>query len=268
MGVNMSRTPIGEMVKSLQLALEPGEIPAILSDLPDKRPILLMVHGTAWDQVVREYKHLVSKATIVYEDGDVKLLRLELDDIRKYTREFRTAIENEMGSRTLYPMAGTNWLSTNPERNFYEMNFDDQTTSKFHFQGKGAFAGMMNDTSVLWGGILPKGPYSFSVWIKVNQDMGANHDLHVTETSLSDGHLVHHQHEGLRFHIKSIVNGWGLFEIGFENREAGNIRIFLHKEDVKLPFYADQALVKPVTTEVYRKDPGWVVRNNFWYRTE
>lgn len=268
LGVNMSRTPIGEMVKSVQLSLEPGEIPAILSDFPDKRPIALFVHGSEWDRVNRENKHLVSKGRIVYEDGDVKILRLELEDIRAYTREFRTAVNNEMDNRTLYPIAGTNWLSTNPEKNFTEITFDDRTDAKFHFQGKGAFTGMMGDTSVIWSGNLPNGQYTFSVWIKVNQDMGANHDLHVEETGLSDGHLVHHQHEGLRFHLKSIVNGWGLFEIGFDSREAGNIRIYLHKENVKLPFYADQALVKPLTTEVYRKEPGWTIRNNFWYRAE
>jgi hypothetical protein len=126
----------------------------------------------------------------------------------------------------------------------------------------------MSEPATLWSGALPKGRYNFTVWMKVNQDMGANHELHVVENAQSDGHEIHHQHEGLRFYIKSIVNGWGLFSVDVESYEGGNMHFFLLKKGVNTPFYADEVVIKPAGVTLYRQEAGWVVRDNFWYRHE
>ena len=268
MGVNMSRTPIGDMVKSLQLVLEPGEIPAILADLPDNRPIVIVSLASLWENTVRDYPHLLEKAHIVYEDGEVKILKILPDQLRNHAEEFSQAIHREIQNAALTPVPGTHWLTSTPHPEIHTVSFDELTTTKFHFQGTGAFSGLMSEPATLWSGALPKGRYNFTVWMKVNQDMGANHELHVVENAQSDGHEIHHQHEGLRFYIKSIVNGWGLFSVDVESYEGGNMHFFLLKKGVNTPFYADEVVIKPAGVTLYRQEAGWVVRDNFWYRHE
>ena len=67
--------------------------------------------------------------------------------------------------------------------------------------------------------------------------------------------------------MKSIVRNWGLFELTFAvYDEDARINAFLQKQYANQPFFLDEVLIKPLNTEVYRREPDWVVRNNFWYR--
>ena len=97
--------------------------------------------------------------------------------------------------------------------------------------------------------------------------MGLNNEIKFLEQA-PDGRVVHLQHEGMRFYLKTIVNGWGLFELGFNSREAQPMHLFLQKKGVNAPFWVDEVLIKPVNTEVFHRESGWVARNNFWYRSE
>jgi len=47
--------------------------------------------------------------------------------------------------------------------------------------------------------------------------------------------------------------------------ENARVNVFLRKEFADQPFYLDEVLIKPLNTEVYRREPGWVIRNNYWY---
>ena len=96
--------------------------------------------------------------------------------------------------------------------------------------------------------------------------MGMNHELKIFENSRSDGHEIHFKHEGLRFYIKGICKKWALYEVVFDVHEGENIRIMLHKKAASAAFYLDEALIRPINTEVMRVEPEWMVRNNFWYR--
>lgn len=265
MGVNMSRTSIGELVKSMQLVLPPGEIPEIMSDFPDKRPIALFVHAEKWDIVKREQRHLVEKATLVFENKDIKILRAEWSDIVAACRAYTQSVAEEMNTRTLFPLPGKPWLATVPDASVQHITFDSITTTQYHFRGNGAYKGIMKDTLMVWNAPLPKGNYTFSAWIKITEDMGATHEVHAVENALNDGHEVHHSHEGLRFYLKQIVDGWGLFEINFENYESGKMRVFFHKKGVNAPYFVDEILIKPTNVEVYHRENGQIMRNNYWY---
>jgi hypothetical protein len=61
------------------------------------------------------------------------------------------------------------------------------------------------------------------------------------------------------------VNGWALVELGFQSYEGQPMRIWLQKRGADAPFWVDEMLIKPINTEVYRREGNWVSRNNFWY---
>lgn len=267
MGVNLSRTSCNQMITSAQFMLEPGVIPAMLSELPDNRPLAILVDPANWDEVQRRYYHLVHKATLVYEGPQMKVLSILPDSVRTYVAAHAQSVEQERLTLPLSPQNG--WQVSRPANALIWQTFDSLSNSVRIFQGTGAYSGRMRDTTWLWRAPLPKGQYWLSFWMYVNQDVGMNHELKIIENSLADGHEVQFRHEGMRFYLKSIVDGWGLFELPFDVRDDGSqLRAFLCKPHVDQPFYLDELLIRPQNNDVYRRVPNWVVRNNYWYKLD
>lgn len=268
MGVNMSRTSVGQMAKSVQFSLTPCEIPAILEDMPDNRPIALMIEPKREEEFRNRYKHLTSKATLVYNSPEMKIMALELDSVRAYQRELARAMRTEMYQVAVYNW-DKGWKSGETPRYFLSQSFDSLTTTKYIFQGKGAYEGRFRDTTYLWKTHIPKGYYYLSMWVKVDKDMGMTQEIKIVEKCRSDGREVHLQHEGMRFSIRSIVKGWALFDFPVEILEDDSeVRIFMPPKSINGTFYLDEVLFKRADVSLYRREPGWVIRNNFWFRLE
>jgi len=264
MGVNMSRTAISKMIKSVQLVYEPCEVPAILDDLPNNRPIALLVHPPKWEEVKRQYPHLLSKAKMLYEHPELKVLSVMPEDIRNYAMARRDTIEAEMQAAVLYP-AGI-WRSTLQNTPLAYQSFDSLTAANT-LLGKGSYVGRMEDTTRLFKVHLPKGVFTVSMWIDVRHDMGMTHEIRIKETDQRDGHEVHFAHEGVRFYLKSILGGWALFEVPFEVYDNQSIvEIYLRKKGVKEVFTLDECLIKPASATVFRVSDGKISKNNFWYK--
>ncbi len=265
MGVNMSRTSARQTTESVQFVLEPCELPTMLNELRDERPLALLVHGPKWEEARQKYRHLTEKARMVYDHPDLKVLSLRPDSIRAYVRAHLDEIRADADSQALVPVAG--WLSTRNTPDLIYQSYDSLSKTARIFQGAGAYQGNMKDTTWIWNKRLPKGQFVISCWIYVNQDLGMGQEMKIIENRQADGTEIHFKHEGLRFHLKTIVNGWGLFELPFEVYEPdSNVRIFLQKQNADQLFFLDETLIRPADLSVYRREPGWLVRNNFWYR--
>jgi hypothetical protein len=48
--------------------------------------------------------------------------------------------------------------------------------------------------------------------------------------------------------------------------DNSNVRIFLQKRGVYEPFFLDEVMIKRQDFGLYRRAPGWAVRNNYWYK--
>jgi len=266
MGVNMSRTPISRMVKSVQFAHLSCITPELLDDLPDNRPIALMVNPSRWLESQQPYRHLLSKATKLYESSEMIVLSLAPDSLRTFSREVAEGISKEMDDSTRFD-AADGFRSNHPVRFLLHEDFDSLTNSKYVFQGRGAYKGVMSDTTWLLKAHMPQGDYYTSMWIYVKEDMGMTHELKIFENDPKDGREVHYYHEGLRFYLRTIVNGWALFDFHFQVYEPNsNLRIFLHKKDTKLPFWLDEVMIKDGNLDLYKRTPGWVAKDGFWFK--
>lgn len=266
MGVFMSRTSIGHMVKSVQFSLTPCEPPKLLEDLPDNRPIALMINTSRWDEVKQKYRHLVEKAELVYENPEMKIMSLAPDSLRIFSRRQALAVSEEMDRQAVFP-AGKNWRSNRDAGWMAHISYDSLTTSEHIFKGTGALQTNIGDTTWVWKSRIPKGEYALSMWIYVKQDMGMTDEVKIVQNSRSDGHEVNFKHEGLRFYLQTIVDGWALFDLAFTvYDDDSDTRIFLQKRAVDEPFFLDEVLIKRIDASLYRREPGWVARNNFWYK--
>lgn len=265
-GVNMSRTSIGNMLKSVQFALGPFEIPEFLDDLPDNRPIALMINPSKWDEVQKKYPHLVEPATLVLDHPDMKIMSLIPDSVRAWSKKQSIAISSEADNAAVVA-AGETWKCDREPGWFLYHSYDSLTSAGHIFQGKGAFQGNMGDSVWVWNKPLPQGEYNISLWIYVKQDMGMTHEMKIYEYSPTDGREIMYRHEGLRFYLKSIVDGWALFDMEFSVPENNaNVRIFLQKRGIYEPFFMDEMLIRKRDVNFYRRSPGWVSRNNYWYK--
>ncbi|TNE53981.1 MAG: hypothetical protein EP344_14605 [Bacteroidetes bacterium] len=265
MGVNLSRTSCQQTIRSVQLVLEPGIFPSILNDFPDSRPLAVLVRTSAWEEVRQRYAHLIDIATMVYDGPEMKVLSLSPDKIRTGVRQHNLNVELERRGRILRKRG--EWQCSNLDGALIYQSYDSLLTTEQTFQGMGAYTGNMGDTTNLWQGSLPKGQYVLSCWLYVNQDLGMNHELKLFENNRDDNREVQFKHEGMQYHLKSIVRNWGLFEIPFEVREDNSrLRIFLFKQNAQQPFFLDEFLIRPQGTDVYRQERYWVVRNNYWYK--
>jgi hypothetical protein len=63
------------------------------------------------------------------------------------------------------------------------------------------------------------------------------------------------------------VNGWAMFELPFEVLEENSrLGIYLHKKTGSATFWYDEVLIKDKNFDLYRREPGWVVQNNYWFK--
>jgi hypothetical protein len=265
MGVNMSRTARAKMLNSVQLAYIPGEVPGILEDLPNNRPIALLVHPPKWEEVQKKYPHLLANAKMVYEHPELKILSVSPDEIRSYAVARPDTIKARSGVQPLYP-AGRFWQATVANTPFAYQSYDSLPASRV-LLGGGSYTGSMADTTRLFKVHLPKGVFMISMWIDARKDMGMTHELRIREYDRRDGHEVHFGHEGIRFYLKSVVDGWALVEIPFEVYESDSVLdIWLHKKGVKVPFTIDECLIRPQSVNFYRETGGRISENNLWYQ--
>ncbi len=267
MEVNMSRTSLSQTFKTLQLLLEPCEPPAILADLPDTRPLALFVKASAEREMREKHPHLFAKALPVYTGSDLRVLSLPLDSILAASRQRLVQIEREMSRSPLLPTARPEWKSSQADGLVFYNSLDSLTDCPFAFQGKGAFAGRLRDTTWIFRNSLPPGRYVASFWLRVVADMGANHISEFFEKSGTDGHEIQHQQDAMRAKLRSIVGEWALVELPFEVREQGSrLEFYLRRKEASDPFWFDEMLIRRQGADVWREEADWVVKNNFWYR--
>ena len=267
MGVNLSRTSVAQTVRSIQLAFEQGEIPQILLDLPNERPIAILLDPKRWDGKVKaQGAVLLQKAKPVFQNEDLQVYELYPDSLRAAIRAHVQTVRADVAARGQHAIKG-GWMSTSPDPKVYYQSYDSLKNTAIRFQGGGAIEANMGDTLLLFEGSLPKGQYTIAFWVYAAKDWGVYNEIKFFENTLSDGHEINLLHHGTHLFIQQIIDGWALVEIPFDVYEEGSVkRIFMNKPKTDNLYYLDEVLIKPLNTEVFKTKDNWVVRNNFWYR--
>jgi hypothetical protein len=78
----------------------------------------------------------------------------------------------------------------------------------------------------------------------------------------------HFQEEGIRFYVKTIIDGWALIELDFTNHDGGVTDLYCYRKGTNNLFIVDELLIRPTGSNLYRRESGWMVRNNYWYRAD
>lgn len=258
MGVYQYKPSIAKMLQLLQLNLEPCDLPTALNELPDDRPLLLAVDSRNLFQQELQPWHIWHPSQPLYADSVLALRSVSPDSIRAsvlYRRE-KVAQEIRLAGRTKQG----EWSDAKGNQPIYYQSYNHFRENR-NFQGGGAVAGRMSERFALWEGVLDTGTFSISFWLYANRDQGVNHHLHLVA---SDGPAVEYN---LRPFIRAVVNDWALFEVPFQNAVPGrSYQCFLYRHDARLGFFLDELLIRRADQNFFREEPGWLVKNNYWYK--
>lgn len=269
-GAMLTRTSLSQTLKQLQLVTEPYRPPAILEDLPDDRPFLLVYDTEGVQKWPGKYDHLTVGARLLHEDGPLRLYELPLSAFAKQRRERRRRIEAAMRDSTLY-RPGAFGLSDSTEAFFYE-NFDTQTAARTYL-GSGAYEGPIRQTNLLLDQNLPGqqagATYVLSFWLYAARDLVGRSELIFTEYDPAADRSV--QQLATQVFWQTALfdpNGWVLVEWPVR-LFAANTRLQLTLRNPDAPrsdtLWVDEVLVRPQGVDVYRETGAYLWKNNrYW----
>lgn len=267
----LTRTPLGQTIKQAQLVTEPYRRPAILDDLPNPKPLLLIVSNYHFEQQKERYAHLLEGTQLLYETDAFRLLRLPLATFEERIESRIREINHTLASDTLslYPHGA--FLSRDSNLTFYYASFDS-LPAPLYYRGGGARQGPASEGVVAFDGRLPgqaaQGWYTFSIWMYIGEDLRARSEAQLLEYLPEGGQEVAQQRYHAYGHIKAIDNdGWALLEFRCIPQLAdSHIRFTIRNAELgEQPLFLDELLVRPEAGEAYRRDEAYVWKNNRWF---
>jgi hypothetical protein len=258
MGVYQYKPSISKMLQLLQLHLEPCDLPTALNELPEGRPLLLAIDNRNKHLEAPQPWHIWHLSEPIYEDSVLAIRAVSPDSIRSSVLYRRERIAQER--RLIGRVKQGEWTDGSGNQPIYSQSYNHFRGPR-SFQGGGAVAGKMSEQLDLWEGVLDSGAYTISFWMYANRDQGLNHHLHVV---VPGGPAFEYN---LRPYVRAIVNDWALFELPLNNEVPGQAyRCFLYRHDARLDFFLDELLIRRTDRDFFRDEPGWMVKNNYWYK--
>ncbi len=263
LGVNMSRTPASQTLRSVQLALEPCELPALLNDLRDNRPLALMVNPRQRETIAREFSWFLRGAKPVYKHPDMEVWSLPTDSLPRAIAAHRAALRQSVSAVTTSRRGP--WLANSPDLPFVHHSFDSLETAPGQavFQGKGSLKGNVRDTTHLWRGRLAGGVHVASMWLYAQPDLPIRHRLYIRQVK-ADGSVVTRDFT-LSSLARSLVRGWMLSEIPFDVEGDADVSFFLYHHEERGTFTIDEFQCRPAELTLFRPTPQGFVVGNRWY---
>ncbi|MCB0558611.1 MAG: hypothetical protein H6573_26720 [Lewinellaceae bacterium] len=267
----LTRTPLWQTLRQVQLILEPYRRPAILDDFPNQKPLLLLVANYQFGQQQERYQHLLDGTQLLYDTDAYRLFRLPLatfsERIESRVRGINYTLDND--TLSLYPHGP--FLSRDSNRTFFYESFDSLRTNDY-YRGGGAKQGPAASGVIAFDGPIPrqmaKGWYTFSVWMYVGEDLRARSEAQILEYLPEGEQEVYQQRFQVYGNIKAIDNdGWALLEFRFIPQLAeSTIRFTIRNEELgQQPLFLDELLIRQEVDELYRREGNYVWKNNRWF---
>ena len=267
MGVFLSRTPFSQTLKSIQLGLEPYRRPAIIDDLPNDKPFLVVLDKIIWEKVDTLYRHYLPEMRLLYEDEYNFIMEMQPKSLdRMWQERIRQVNDQYPADSTLY-FHGTFAVQDSAAQYYYN-SFDDLRSDSV-YRGTGAFQSPVQPLIPLYEGRLPgkETEVYCSMWVYMGKDQYPRINSRVWEID-AQGNEELIVHNGFRIDIKVLdPNGWGLVEYPIRIKDPSHsIRLMLECKEMHVDhIYVDELMFRPMKRDVWGKIDGEVVKNNRWY---
>ena len=226
MGVALSRTSISQTYKNLELNCIPVSPYRVINDLPNRKPLLLVVDNC--NDLNKSEKNIVSHSSLVWQGPKFSLYSLPIAQLDTIALMGQKAFEKEMLPLHEGKMDTTQVLFYNG----FETKPTDHT-----FAGSGAFTGTMEN----WNhpleeklrNAIPGDSCELLFWVK-----GYETDLlarSVFEFVQKDGdQVVEYKYDQFQHYFCSLKDGWMRIRIPFVLKSSNDlILLAIRNEDMK-----------------------------------
>jgi hypothetical protein len=226
MGVALSRTSISQTYKSLELACIPVSSYRIEKDLPNQKPLLLMVDNC--NELNVSEKNLLSQASLVWQGPKFAMYSLPVNKLDSLAANGQKLFENEMHDLYNGKVDSTCTL--------YFNGFENNPIQGA-FAGSGAFSGEMKNWNNLLNEKLANGlpgdTCEVLFWAK-----GFETDLFarsIFEFVQKDGdQTVNYKYDQFHRYFCSLKDGWMRIRIPFVLKTASDrVMLSVRNEDLK-----------------------------------
>jgi len=262
----LSRTSISQTCKNIALVLEPYRKLEILSDLPNKKPFLVMAKP---NELNEQEKHLLGQCKFLLQTPNYSVYSLDYSKLDHYTDSLYIKTKEEFTMRKTYKIG--NFYSTDSVKNFIHTDYEDKPND-IHYVGKGAYTGNLVDYNVLYEGSIPNckdSNYIFSYWMyDFRVDL---YPRSIVEIAFIDstGKAYNAYWSAPHYMLKAFDGQWALMEESVKIKHATDkIKITLWNPDVgkDKQIHLDEFWLRPATTDIYEQTAEYISKNNRYYR--
>lgn len=225
MGVMLSRTSLSQTYKSLAIACDPVSDYLILNDLPNTKPLLLLVDTTA--SLNQAEKRILQHSGLLWNGPKFSLYTLPVDTLKQLAHEGKIRYKEELASLEADSLI--------PEI-LYLNRFEDLPNNTT-FSGIGAFsAGIQNwnrivDVELQKG--LPGEQVELMFWVYgYETDLMARSIIEFVQKNGEE--TVDYKYTQFQHHYNSLHNGWMRIRIPFVLKsENDKVMVSVRNPDLK-----------------------------------
>ncbi|MBP7273734.1 MAG: hypothetical protein KA974_07820 [Saprospiraceae bacterium] len=266
MGTYLQRTSLTQTLKLLQFVNDPTTLPSVIADLPNDKPLLVLMNKQTEPSLLSGYHFLLQEAKLIYEDDLFGFYRLNIAAISDAFKSKKLQIIHEFDKRNL---RNVNGILTSDSTSFFYENYDS-LQAEHSFLGHGAFTCTTtsgNDCFIWEGAPMGNGASLLSFWVYLQMDGVGLRNICITEID-RDEKNVQTQCSSINKHLKAIDNkGWGLVEIPIIPFQKKNtLKVVLEHSNNASAIYIDELILRAQLNDIYKKSGNLLMKNNRWFR--
>lgn len=259
--VMMGRTSLSQTYRNYSLMLDPIHNYSILTDFKNKKDILLLIMKGY--EVNDNEKRLISASSFLTGNDQFELYRLPIDSLDQIPQKYCHQIISEFNHEKL--TRKENLLVKDSVSFLYYQNFDDENAPGF--DGRGAHALRVKDWNTLFEQKIENAQagdlYLVSFWLKDFRTDGYPR-FNIENTQVDrDGKVVDYFYSDIHRYIAAIDGDWALFEVPVSVKaDSVSLKVAIRNEILRKANYVmDEFLIRKSTNDVYKTEPGWLVKN-------
>ena len=267
-GAFLGRTSISQTINQLELVAEPYRRPEILNDLPNDKAFLLFLHKKSYEQVWYRFNHLLYYIDPIYEDEEIKLFKMTIEDIDKAIQKKIEKTTSIFENEPLYKFG--NILSTDSILNFVYKDFDDLNAEK-HYRING-FEGIGSENNVIFEGKIPNQQagqrYVFlCLGIHETRLVYPKTLMRLIETDENTGEEIQRKDWQINHDIRSYDKNWALIDTPFYLESANSkIRFTLSNPDLEnQKLFFDELQLRLQNSNLFRVYENELMNNNRFF---
>jgi len=263
MGVTSARVSLGQTRKLVPIVLEAIRPIPVLKDLPDHRPLLIIVRKEMLDS---NEKAILDLAVLIGKSIEYEIYSLDPDRLNVLVENRYNAVKMEFSSARKFP-AG-NFIATDSAVEYFYNSFD--THKGNGYRGGGTYSGKIHEFNSIYDStIAHSGNYTASFWVNhIGDDVYPRLIIEIFASDPAGKAPPYYFMSNALLQLKAIDGNWGLDEIPvIIPAENSHLKITVWNSEMKKNdfFEIDELLIRPAAVDLYQINNDTITRNNRTY---